>query len=274
VQEALAKAGAFAQKGVKEIVVTGIHLGSYGEDLLPGRTLLDLLQALESNIPPMRIRLSSIEPQEFSTPLIAFLAKSSRVCPHLHIPLQSGDDGVLQRMNRTYSAAFFAELVRRLAGSIPDLAIGVDVIAGFPGEDEKAFQNTRRLLETLPVAYLHVFPFSKRKGTAAANFPGPIPPPVMRARCQSLQELGAEKRSLFYGAFKGKQAKVLIESKRDKESGLLRGYSRNYIPVHIPGGDEFINQELDIEITEVCRAEVFGKILTTSFKSLDPPCSR
>ncbi len=257
--ETLAKAREFALQGVKEIVVTGIHLGVYGEDLIPRRALLDLLRALEQEIPPIRIRLSSIEPQEFSSPLISFLAQSSKVCPHLHIPLQSGDDGILQGMNRNYSAAFFAEVVNRLTESIPELAIGVDVMAGFPGEDEKAFQNTMKLLEGLPIAYLHVFPFSRRKGTAAVSFPGPTPPPVIRARCQSLRELGAKKRRLFYGAFKGKKAKVLIESKRDRESGFLKGYSRNYIPVFLPGGDECINQELDVRIMDVQGERVRGE---------------
>ena len=262
--DALAKAGELAQKGAKEIVLTGIHLGAYGEELVPSRALVDLLQALERETPPIRIRLSSIEPREFTPPLIDFLAQSPKVCAHLHIPLQSGDDGILQRMNRSYSAGFFADLVNRLTGRIPELAIGVDVMAGFPGEDEKAFANTMRLVETLPIAYLHVFPFSRRKGTAAASFAGPIPSPVIKARCQSLRELGTGKRSLFYSAFKGKKAKVLVESKRDRESGLLKGYSRNYIPVLIPGGDEFINQELDIQIMDVQGERVIGKNIVRS----------
>jgi threonylcarbamoyladenosine tRNA methylthiotransferase MtaB len=144
------------------------------------------------------------------------------------------------------------------------LAIGVDVIAGFPGEDEKAFENSLRLLETLPIAYLHAFPFSKRKGTAAANFSGAVPSPVIKARCQSLRELGARKRSFFYGAFRGKKAQVLVESKRDRESGFLKGYSRNYLPVLLPGGDEFINQELDVEIIDVRGDRVMGKNIVRS----------
>ena len=263
-QDALAKTGELAQKGVKEIVVTGIHLGAYGADLIPHRSLPDLLQALEKDLPPLRIRLSSVEPREIPPPLIEFLAQSSKVCPHLHIPLQSGDDRILQRMNRDYSAAFFSDLVTRLTASIPNLAIGVDIIAGFPGEDEKAFENTLRLLDTLPIAYLHAFPFSRRKGTAAAGFSGAVPSAVIKARCQSLRELGARKRELFYGAFRGKKAQVLIESKRDRESGFLKGYSRNYIPVLLPGGDEFINQELDVEIIDVHGDRVIGKNIVRS----------
>jgi threonylcarbamoyladenosine tRNA methylthiotransferase MtaB len=262
--DVLAKAGELAGKGFKEIVLTGIHLGAYGEDLNPSLALLDLLQALERETPHIRIRLSSIEPREFTPSLIDFLAKSQKVCTHLHIPLQSGDDGILQRMNRTYSAAFFAALVNCLLGMIPELAIGVDVIGGFPGEDEKAFENTMRLLEDLPIAYLHVFPYSKRPGTPAETFPAQVPSQVIKARCQALRELGTKKQGLFYSAFRGKRVKVLVESKRDRESRCLKGYSRNYIPVLILGENEFINQELNIEITEVRGAKVFGKVLSTS----------
>ncbi|MBM4331927.1 MAG: tRNA (N(6)-L-threonylcarbamoyladenosine(37)-C(2))-methylthiotransferase MtaB [Deltaproteobacteria bacterium] len=260
-QDTLSKAGELSARGFKEIVLTGIHLGAYGEDLVPPISLLHLLQTLERETFNTRIRLSSIEPKEFTPLLIEHLTDSRKICAHLHIPLQSGDDGLLKRMNRNYSAAFFADLVYALKRAIPDLAIGVDVIPGFPGEDEKAFRNTASLLENLPIAYLHVFPFSRRKGTAAVDFPGQIPSQVMKTRCQALRALSEEKRKIFYGSFQGKQLKVLVESKRDRESGLLKGYSRNYIPVLIQGGDEFINQELDVEIMEVRGAKVFGKVL-------------
>ena len=144
-ERALSKARDLASQGFKEIILTGIHLGTYGEDLVPAHSLLDLLQALEGEDLDLRVRLSSVEPTEFTPTLIDFLAGSKKVCPHLHIPLQSGDDGVLQRMNRHYSGALFEALVNRLVQAIPDLAIGLDVIAGFPGEDEKAFENTVNL---------------------------------------------------------------------------------------------------------------------------------
>ena len=136
-ERALSQARELSGRGFKEIVLTGIHLGTYGEDLLPSRSLLDLLQALEKEGLEFRLRLSSIEPGEFTPQLIDFLASSRRICPHLHIPLQSGDDRILQRMNRNYSSAFFEDLVNRLVRTIPGLAIGLDVIGGFPGEDEQ-----------------------------------------------------------------------------------------------------------------------------------------
>jgi threonylcarbamoyladenosine tRNA methylthiotransferase MtaB len=259
--QALAKTRDLCALGFKEIVLTGIHLGTYGEDLIPPDSLLSLLQVLELENPDIRVRLSSIEPGEFTPALIDFLAKSRKICPHLHIPLQSGDDGILQRMNRNYSRVFFEDLVNRLVRSIPDLAIGMDIIGGFPGEDEKAFENTVNLIQELPIAYLHVFPFSKRKGTRAENFLGQVPSQVIKARCQTLREIEEKKRQIFYSAFLGKTLKVLVESKKERESGMRKGYSRNYIPILIPAGEEHINQELDVEVTEVRGKKVFGKLL-------------
>jgi len=256
----VAKASELWQYGTKEIVLTGIHLGTYGEDLNPPQSLLKMLQALERELPEIRIRLSSIEPKEVTPPLIDFLAISKKVCNHLHLPLQSGDDGVLRRMNRNYTAGFFADLACRLRQKIPELAIGVDVLAGFPGEDDQAFRNTLRLLEELPLAYFHIFPFSRRPGTPAARLPGQIPAQVIKARCVALRELGEKKRRLFYGGCQGKQVKVLVESKRDRPSRMLQGYSRNYIPVLLEGGDEFINRELEVEIVEVNGEKVKGVI--------------
>jgi len=261
-ERALSKARDLSSQGFKEIVLTGIHLGTYGEDLVPPRSLLQLLRALEEEGIDIRVRLSSVEPAEFNSPLIDFLARSKKICPHLHIPLQSGDDGILQRMNRNYSSAVFEALVNHLIQAIPDLAVGIDVIAGFPGENEKAFGNTVNLIGKLPIAYLHVFPFSKREGTPAANFPAQVPSQVRKARCQTLRELGEKKRRLFYDAFLGQKVKILVESKRDRESGMLKGYSRNYLPVLIPPLNDLINQEVEVEVVKVCGEKVFGNVLS------------
>jgi len=259
-ERVLFQARGLAAQGFKEIVLTGIHLGTYGEDLLPPPSLLILLKELERQNLSLRLRLSSIEPREFNPPLMEYLASSRRVCPHLHIPLQSGDDRILRRMNRNYSSAFFAGLVNRLAQTIPGAAIGADVIGGFPGEDDSAFLNTMTLIENLPLAYLHVFPFSKRKGTPASAFPGQVPPQVILARCHALREMGQKKRDSFSRSFLGQRLKVLVESKRDRESGLLKGFSENYIPILLPGGETLMNQEVEAEVTEVRDAKVFGKI--------------
>ena len=258
---AMAQANELASSGFREIILTGIHLGAYGEDLFPPVSLLDLLLALERAAGIPRIRLSSIEPGEFNSSLIEFLSRSDKICPHLHVPLQSGDDEVLKRMNRRYSRSFFEDLIQRLHRAIPDLAVGMDVIGGFPGEDDRAFENTCDLISRLPIAYLHVFPFSKREGTPAARFPNQVPGKTIKTRCLALRELGAKKRKDFYRDFLGKNLKVLIESKRERETGLLKGFSPNYIPVLAGGGDGLINQEVDIEVTEVRGEKVFGKIV-------------
>ncbi len=257
-ERVLFQARGLAALGFKEIVLTGIHLGTYGEDLVPPPSLLTLLKSLEKENLGLRLRLSSVEPREFNPPLLEYLANSRQVCPHLHIPLQSGDDRILRRMNRNYSTAFFADLVNRLAQTIPGAAIGADFIGGFPGEDDSAFLNTMTMIERLPLAYLHVFPFSKRKGTPAAAFPGQVPPQVIRARCHALRELGEKKRDSFSRSFLGQRLKVLVEGKRDRESGLLKGFSENYIPVLLPGGEELMNQEVEAEVTEVRDGKVFG----------------
>lgn len=257
---ALARAGELSRQGFQEVVLTGIHLGTYGQDLTPPITLLDLLRALEGEQFNFRLRLSSIEPAEFTPELIRFLAASPRICPHLHIPLQSGDDGILQEMNRNYSSSFFEDLVRRLVRSIPGVTIGVDVIGGFPGEDEQAFGNTMQLIESLPLAYLHVFPFSRRKGTPAFSSPGQVPSRVIKDRCRALRELGWRKKSLYHTSFLGRTLQVLVESKRDRDTGMLKGYSQNYIPVLIPGGEEWMNHRVDVEVTELRDGRVLGKI--------------
>ena len=262
VERAVAKVKELASSGFQEIVLTGIHLGAYGEDLSPPISLLDLLHALEAVVETRRIRLSSIEPGEFTPSLVEFLSRSKKVCAHLHVPLQSGDDGVLRRMNRGYSRAFFEDLIFRLGQAIPDLAIGADVIGGFPGEDERAFAGTCELIARLPIAYLHVFPFSKRAGTPAARFPDQVRGEVIKARCAALRELGAEKRSDFYHSYLGKKVKVLIESKPDRQTGLLKGFSRNYIPALIAGDEIFMNREVDVELAEVRGDKVFGQIIS------------
>lgn len=261
VRDVLNKVEDLWRAGFREIVLTGIHLGSYGEDLNPPQNLLDLLQALENFSGEVRFRLSSLEPTEISAPLIDFLATARQICPHLHIPLQSGDDGILKKMHRPYTASFYAQLLHRLHEAIADLAMGADVICGFPGEDEEAFQNTLLLLAHLPLAYLHVFPYSQRPGTPAASLPGQVPSALIKERCQILRELSDQKKNLFYKSFAGKVLAVLVEGKGDKEKGLWKGYSRNYIPVIFPGEERLINREVPVKVETVQGLKVFGKIV-------------
>ena len=259
--EVLQHSTVLAQSGYREIVLTGIHLGAYGSDLNPPVTLFDLLKSLtaDKNLSTMRIRLSSVEPQEFSDELIAFLSRTEKVCPHLHIPLQSGDEAVLKKMNRNYTPSFFKALIEKLLSAIPAVNVGIDVIAGFPGESEAQFQNTRCFIQDLPIGYLHVFPYSRRPGTPAAAWSDQVPEKIKKERTALLREESLKKRARFYSSFLQQKLQVLIEAKRDRSNGLLKGFSRNYIPVLVAGGDELMGKEITVRVIEVRESEVYGE---------------
>lgn len=246
--------------GYKEAVLTGIHLGAYGQDLSPQASLLNLLHEIEKQTPVPRVRLSSIEPNEITQGVIDVLADSPIVCPHLHLPLQSGDSTILRKMNRPYSAENFHSLVVKLTNSIKNLAMGADVIVGFPGEGEEEFYQTLHLLEELPITYLHVFPFSPRKGTPAFSLPNKVNGNTVKKRSEILRSLSRKKREGFYRSYLNKKLPILVEASRHRKTGLLKGLSRNYIPVLIAGGDELKNQEVTVRVTSIEGEEVKGKI--------------
>ncbi len=260
-EDAVANITSLARSGFREIVLTGIHLGAYGLDLTPQKSLLDLLQHLagEERLINVRIRLSSIEPNEITDELIDFISCSGLVCPHLHIPLQSGDEIILKRMNRGYAPAGFKHIIEKLAASIPGLNIGVDVIAGFPGETETHFQNTLRFIQELPVGYLHVFPYSRRPGTPAALLPDHVPERIKKQRTAVLRELSVDKKKRFYASFLNKTLPVLVEAKRDRKSRRLKGFSSNYIPVLIDGPDELMGNEIKVRVVDVQETSVYGE---------------
>jgi len=247
-----------AREGHREAVITGVHLGLYGRDLSPRQNLAGLMRELGSQCGMPRLRVSSLDPMELSPPIVEWLASCPSACPHIHISLQSGDNGVLRQMNRGYTAEDFRKIVRELILRIPDLAVGVDVMAGFPGEDEAAFRRTYCLLEDLPLAYFHVFPFSPRPGTPAAQFPHQVKPARIRRRCEVLRRLGKKKRKDFASRFIDRCLPVLVESNRDLTTGMLRGFTPNYIPVMFPGPDDWMNREIGVTIREVHGALVFG----------------
>jgi threonylcarbamoyladenosine tRNA methylthiotransferase MtaB len=178
--------------GYREVVLTGIHLGAWGCDLRPQTNLASLVQQIIQGRTVNRLRLSSVEPREVSGTLISLLGSPHTICRHLHIPLQSGNDGILEAMRRNYTAAFFCDLLRRMDQAVPGIAVGVDVMAGFPGETESAFSDTLHLIEESPIAYLHVFPYSRRPGTPAAAMSEQVPEEVKRRRAERLRAVGAE----------------------------------------------------------------------------------
>ncbi|OGP58979.1 MAG: tRNA (N(6)-L-threonylcarbamoyladenosine(37)-C(2))-methylthiotransferase MtaB [Deltaproteobacteria bacterium RBG_13_61_14] len=233
-----------SEQGFQEAVLTGIHLGFYGKD--HGANLVALLKSLEREpgIPP-RIRLSSIEPQEFSPELIALIAGSNRICRHLHLPLQSGDDSVLRRMRRLYTRQEFRRVVLELYQAMPELCLGLDVIAGFPGESEADFIETITFLESLAWSYLHVFPFSVRPGTAAAEMDQQLVPPVIRARAARLRELGSRRRQAFYAQAVGKRLRLLVE---DRRAGWQRGFSDQYVPLRFQSEQDWQGRLVEVRV--------------------------
>ena len=247
------------QAGFHEVVLTGVHLGAYGLDLSPQISLTDLLEHIRESNAMDRVRLSSIEPHELADDIIKMVSGSDVFCHHFHIPLQSGDDGILKKMHRDYTRPFFKDLVHKIKDRIPDAAIGVDTLIGFPGETERAFENTYSLIEKLPITYLHVFPFSSRPGTPASKYTQKVPSKIIKVRCEKMRMLGNEKKRIFYEASMGKIVEVLIESKRDKATGLLKGITSNYIPVHVVGKDDLFNTPVQVIIEKIKKNNtVFG----------------
>lgn len=239
------------QAGFKEVVLTGIHIGNWGSDLSPSRSFEDLLQEIDKQKPLPRMRISSIEPLEITQSMVELMASSSMFCPHVHIPLQSGDNGILKRMKRPYDRELFKDRVETIASLMPGAAIGVDMLVGFPGETDEAFENTYSLIESLPVMYLHVFPFSPRQKTPAASFPDQVDPDVMKERTERLRSLSSQKKAGFLQKLAGQTLDVLIESKRDRKTGLLKGLSPNYATVLCQGPDSLFNtiQRVRIDTT-------------------------
>jgi threonylcarbamoyladenosine tRNA methylthiotransferase MtaB len=230
-ERAVEQAKRLADAGHAELVLVGVHLGAYGLDLAPPLRLADLVAQLVQVPGIGRIRLSSIEPHEVDEGLISLAASSPNVCRHFHIPVQSGDDDLLRRMNRPYTSGFVAELLTGIAARIPGAGIGADVIVGFPGEAQRHFEHTHELLRALPVTYLHVFSYSPRPGTAAAGFADQVQEDVKKRRCQALRRLSAQKALAFRRMLLGTTAEVLVEGARTQTDGTVTGLTDNYVRV-------------------------------------------
>lgn len=246
-------------QGYKEIVLTGIHIGLYGQDLEPEIDLAFLLEKLLALGGRVRYRISSLESAEITEPLLELIAASDAVMPHLHIPLQSGDDTILQRMNRPYTTSQYRHILEKCAARMPDAAIGVDVLVGFPGETKESFATTRKFLEELPISYLHVFPYSKRPGTVAAEMPDQVQSQEKDRRVAILRQLDHQKRTAFYGRFVGCSRPVLAESSQNRFK-LMRGFTDNYIPVYFAAPERIGNEIVEVTITRLVDENVFGRL--------------
>jgi len=237
--------------GYKEITLTGINLGTYGMEKEKPETFSSLVREIAQLPGDYRIRLSSINPMEIDDDLLNLMADCENICPHLHIPLQSGDDAILAKMRRNYNSRQYLDTVHRALTKIPRLGLGADVIIGFPGETDQSFENTRKLIESLPFTYLHSFAYSPRKGTEAYGFKSSLAKTVKKARSKVLTDLAHEKSLHFRRQLKGETVTVLFENQRDPATGWLKGHSEHYVPVIAEGGDRLMNQLVPVKIEEV-----------------------
>jgi threonylcarbamoyladenosine tRNA methylthiotransferase MtaB len=258
-EKALVQAAVFAREGYREAVITGIHVGHYGQDFTPPLSFTDLLKHLAEQENSLRYRISSLEPMEITPEILGLLAGPGKFVPHLHIPLQSGDNAILRKMNRPYTREVFAEIVQECRSRLPEAAIGIDVLVGFPGEDERAFGQTLELLERLPVTYLHVFPYSKRPGTVAAGLPDQVPGLVKEKRVAVLRELDSRKRMAFYAGQLGRVREALLEGRRTR-TNLYKGFTDNYVPVFCRASESTVNQVLPVRLVELTAGGVLGTV--------------
>ena len=257
--EVLAQARGMVEAGYRELALTGVHTGSYGRDRGEADAFAGLVERLAAIEGLERLRLNSIEPAWVSDRLIDLAADTEQICRHFHVPLQSGDDRVLRRMGRRCTSARYAERINRIAHRLPGCAIGADVMAGFPGEEEEHFEATRGLLERLPVTYLHVFPYSERQDTPAQRLGGHLSGDVKRRRVRELIALGEGKRLDFHRSHLGRTVRVLVEE--EDRDGLAAGLTDNYIRVRFETGGEPVtaNAFVDVALTRARETEAFGE---------------
>ncbi|MDD4909992.1 MAG: MiaB/RimO family radical SAM methylthiotransferase [Candidatus Omnitrophica bacterium] len=250
-EEVIKEARGLAAAGFKEIVLTGICLGAYGRDRGIKAGLVQLIDELEKIRGLRRIRLSSIEAGDVTDGLIDRIAGSKILCPHLHIPFQSGDDHILKRMNKTLIRDDHIRTVRGLKEKIADFALSMDIMVGFPGEEEANFKNTVDFIKETEPLKVHIFPYSKREGTEAAGFKGEVPPHILRQRLDHLDNLCKEVSLDFRKRFIGRRLEVLIESKPAGEPSMYEGHTANYIKVRMKSGRSLLNKAVTAELAEI-----------------------
>jgi threonylcarbamoyladenosine tRNA methylthiotransferase MtaB len=235
------EAGLVLKNGYKELVLTGICLGDFGKDLGSGTDITSLVQRISGLDGDFRIRLSSIELADISEGLIDEMKASSKLCNHLHIPLQSGDSDILKKMNRRYTADDFISRIEYIRSNIPDLGFTTDIIVGFPGETESNFQNTLETVKKIRPSRTHIFTYNPRPGTRAAGTKPIVEEEHKRQRYNRLKQITDRFSQDFEKGLAGHAQRVLVESVKDKATGLLGGYTDTYVKVFIPGPDELMN---------------------------------
>jgi threonylcarbamoyladenosine tRNA methylthiotransferase MtaB len=235
--------------GYREIVLSGINLGTYGRDLTPRVEFIDLLQRILHETAVERLRISSIEPMDVTEQLIALFASTERMAQHFHMPLQSGCDRVLAAMHRWYRAEHYARRVQLIRERLPDAAIGADVMAGFPGETDAEHAETLAFIERLPFTYLHVFSFSQRPGTQAADLPNQVPPPLVKSRARELRALGEQKAQDFRRSQLGRVLRVLTLRQPEQSPETTPAVSSNYMQLQL-SQKLLANEWVNVRISE------------------------
>ena len=235
IENVVSEISKIAKLGIKEVVITGIHVASYGKDFEENIGLIDLLEAINKIDGIERIRLSSIEPNIIDEEFVKRLSKLEKICPHFHLSLQSGCDETLKRMNRKYTTKKYKEAVDLLRSYFPDVNFTTDVIVGFPGETEEEFNTTYKFLEEIKFYRMHVFKYSKRRGTVAEKMPNQIDGNIKEERSNKLIELSNKNENEYNESYIGKEVNVLFE---EYENGYFRGYTTNYMMVNVPGKKE------------------------------------
>ena len=259
IENVVKNAQEIAAKGIKEIVLTGVNIGDYGKGEFGNKkhehTFLDLISELDKVDGIERIRISSIEPNLLKDESIELVSKSKSFVPHFHIPLQSGSDELLKKMKRRYLTKLYTDRVAKIREVMPDSCIGVDVIVGFPGETEEEFLKTYNFLNELPISYLHVFTYSERENTEAAEMDGIVPISERKKRNKMLRILSEKKKMAFYQTQIGKTLPVLWE--HENKSGLMYGFTENYVRVQKPFEENSVNQ---IEFLKLNKVENDGTV--------------
>ena len=234
--------------GYREIVLSGINLGRWGRELTPRTNFVTLIQGILRSTGVEKIRISSVEPMDWTNELIELVASSPRICKHAHVPLQSGSDKVLRHMHRKYRPWHYADRIERIRRAMPDAAIGADVMVGFPGETDDDFEQTRAFIDALPFTYLHVFTYSSRPGTPSAEMPDQIPVQVARERNRILRELATEKKRAFMQSFVGRELEAITLTRFDGE--YTEALTDNYLKLKVRNPQE-ANQLLRIQVRSV-----------------------
>jgi len=251
IDEVIKEARRLVKNGFLEIVLTGICLGAYGKGLKEKPTLIDVIEELEKIEALLRIRLSSIEAGDISEGLINKIAQSQKLCPHLHIPIQSGDNQILKKMNRKFTFADYLHLIKRIRKRIPEVAITCDILVGFPGEREENFQNTLRLIKKVNPLKVHIFPYSLREGTKACNFKNTLNPGIVKERIYRLRNLSEDCSLIYKKQFLNRNMDVLIEAPVKQNKGYWQGYTDNYISVWVKSRRQLKNKLIPVKLKKI-----------------------